>query len=415
MNKLKSHNIKLGVSAKIFDKNGKLKEERFYPSPNSALDYCNAFENKINIEVKDAENNIIQTQDIPFRSYNYNYAAHWTAAGLFQTSLPDSVYTYTGGAVGTPSNGRNSYDLNAAAGNTAYGIIIGTGSVSMSAQDYKLGGLISHGTGSNQLYYNIGTFVGTVVVSGSGYKTRATRTFSNYGSESVFVKEFGLVTTFNWFDGFFNRTGDCLFARDTSDITGSAINIDVPPSGTLTVNYDFEVNPESGFNKNWIEDIRYELQDTSTMTGVINILSQSGQISYANSQFQFDTSTTGSIKGIVCGSGSAAVTLEDFRIGLIQNGTGAGQLVYGQHAYTQIAVRSLTTGSSEANVRRTFINNSGGSVDVNEVAIYASDDTSYPITTTDCWMPTRFLTAGITLEDGETVEFRFVFLFEYDV
>lgn len=413
MNKLKSHNIKLGVSAKIFDKNGKLKEERFYPSPNSALDYCNAFENKINIEVKDAENNIIQTQDIPFRSYNYNYAAHWTAAGLFQTSLPDSVTGLTGG-VGSPTNGRYQYDLVATAGTTDKGIIIGTGSISASCQDVKLGGLIIHGTGSNQLYYNIATFAGTVDVSGSGYKTRATRTFSNYGSQSVFVKEFGLVTELNYFSAGFNYSVNALIARDTADITGSALNIEVPSSGTLTINYDFEVNPESGFNKNWITSVRYELVDNTVTTNIINIVSSSGAITYNNQQFQFDTSTTGSIKGIVCGSGSAAVTLEDFRIGLIQNGTAAGNLVYGQHAYTQIAVRSLTTASSEANVRRTFTNNSGGSVDINEVAIYASDDTSYPITTTDCWMPTRFLTAGITLGDGETVEFRFVFLFEYD-
>lgn len=414
MNKLKSHDIKLGVSAKIFDKNGKLKEERFYPSPNSALNSCNVFDNKINIEVKDAENNIIQIQDIPFRSYNYNYAAHWTAGGLFQANLPDVVTGFTSG-VGNPTVGRSQYDLVASAGTTNKGIIIGTGSISASCQDVKLGGLITHGTGSNQLYYNIMTFPGTVDVSGSGYKTRATRTFSNYGSESVFVKEFGLATDLNWYNLGFGYSTEALIARDTSDITGSALNIEVPPSGTLTIHYDFEVNPESGFNKNWITNIRYELADNLAMTNVINIVSSSGAISYNVKQFEFDTATTGSIKGIVCGSGSTAVTLDDFRIGLIQNGTAAGNLVYGQHAYTQIAVRSLTTGSSEANVRRNFTNNSGGSVDINEVAIYASDDTSYPITTTDCWMPTRFLTAGITLEDGETVEFRFVFLFEYDV
>ncbi|GJQ43850.1 MAG: hypothetical protein JETCAE03_33480 [Ignavibacteriaceae bacterium] len=411
MKKLKSHNIKLGVGAKIFDKNGDLKEERFYPSPNSSIDQCYLQSNKITIEVKDADSNI-EIQEIPFRTFTYNYAAHWTAAGLFQTSLPDSITGAFGGSVGTPSVGRYSYDLVSAAGNDEYGILIGTGSTAPSHSDYNLG-WITHGTGSNQLYYNIATFTGIVDVSGSGYKTRTTRTFSNYGSESVFVKEMGLVTDFNYLSFGFNYSTAVLFARDITDITGSTLNIEVPPSGTLTINYDFEVNPESGFNKNWITNVRYELQNATTMTNIINILSQSGQISYNDVQFQFDTATTGSIKGLVCGSGSAAVTLEDFRIGLIQNGTGAGQLVYGQHARNVLGARAVSSQSAQCNVTRNFTNNSGGSVDINEVAIYASDDSSYPITEADCWMPTRFLTAGITLEDGETVEFRFVFLFEF--
>jgi len=408
----KSHNIQLGLAAQIFDKDGNLKEEKIFSYPNDA------YKNSINIEVKDADNKIIEMQEIPFRSYTYNFETHFMLCGILGASLGGgSAYAPidTSGVTGLANytTGRSQYDIEIGANDATLGIVIGTGSLPVSASDYILAGQITHGVNHGQMYY--GSSVGYVpVVSGSGWKTTMMRTFSNYSTASIDVKELGIIAPLSYYNGFSTSTTKNLIARDVNDVSGSALNITVPVSGTLTVLYNFEVNPECGLNKNWINWYYYDMVGSGgVLTNIINIVSSSGNISSAGGMFAMDTSTTGSIKGIVCGSGSGAVTLDDYNIGLIQNGLGAGELVYGAHAVVYHGVRSATTGSSEFSFRRPFTNGSGASVDINEVAIYASDDFTYPITNTDCWMYTRFVTSGITIEDGETAEFRFVYSFTF--
>jgi len=395
-----SHNMQISAGVTIYDRYGNIKEDRDFCQPK------NAYENDIRIEVKDSDGNISEIQQIPFKSYTYNFANYHYYAGLLKDN--GDVQIVNGGTKTSFLGGRDLQDLRALGNDVTNGIVVGTGSVSMSAQDYKLGGLCTNGTGSNQLLYGGMSFV-TQSVSGSGYSVSALRNFANYGSESVFVKEMGVIGIMSDTVGSFN----VLIIRDTMDITGSALNIEVPSSGTLTVRYNFEVNPECGLNKNWNTFYEYDMQGNSAMTKIRTVLSQSGLITYNDSMFEVETVNTGSIKGLVCGSGSAAVSIDDYRIGLIQNGAASGQLLYQPHIGTDIPIRSLVTGSTSFAIRRPFINASGAPIDINEVALWASDDSSVPIVETDCWQYSRFLTNGITLQDAETAEFRFVFAFTY--
>ena len=404
---MNNHNMQISAGVTIFDTNGKIKEDRLFGKPK------NAYENDIIVEVKDADGNISEVQRIPFRSYTYNYMTHMYHAGINATTVSSQAeYSPVGTDGSAPQSfitGRGSYNINESANDTETGIVVGTGSVSMSINGVanKLGGLITNGTGSNQLLYGAMNFI-SQSESGSGYKVTALRAMSNYGTSSVFVTEMGVIATLKWQSGQINS----LIIRDTADITGSALNIEVPSSGTLTVRYNFEVNPESGLNKNWNNWYYYDMRGQNPLA-IINILSQSGQIAIHDMMINCETANTGSIKGIVCGSGSGAVSIDDFRIGIIQNGIGSGQLLYQPHAMTIMTGKSATTGSAHFDVRRPFINTSGGSIDINEVAIYASEFAAYPIDEADTWMYTRFLTSGITLADGETAEFRFVFSFTF--
>jgi len=403
-----NHNMKISAGVTVFDSDGQIKEDRDFCQPK------NAYEADIIAEVRDADGNVTEIQ-IPFRSYTYNYVTYHYWAGIIQEAVSSqaeySPVALTGAAPLSFITGRGQMSIDADANNSGSGIMVGTGSVSMSINGVanNLGGQVAHGTGSNQLLYGATVFV-SQSVSGSGYRVSVLRPFSNFGSESVFVTEMGIAGNLKHSTG----TIWSLIIRDTADNTGSALNIEVPSSGTLTVRYNFEVNPECGLNKNWNTWYYYDMKgEAVTFTNIRNIESGSGTISHNDNMFSCDTSQTGSFKGIVPGSGSGAVSIDDFRIGLIQKGIGAGQLYYQPHATTVMNGKSTTTGSANFAVRRSFLNASGAPIDINEVAIYASEDDIYPLTTTDTWMYTRFLTNGITLNDGETAEFRFVFLFPF--
>jgi len=72
--------------------------------------------------------------------------------------------------------------------------------------------------------------------------------------------------------------------------------------------------------------------------------------------------------GIVVGTGSNPVAMTDFELQtLIAHGVGAGQLQYGDTAFTE----SVTVGASRYCVMsRTFTNASGANITVNEVGIH---------------------------------------------
>ena len=85
---------------------------------------------------------------------------------------------------------------------------------------------------------------------------------------------------------------------------------------------------------------------------LFDVLASSGDVTY----------------GIVVGTGSTAVTITDYALGTpIAHGTGNGQLQYGGVTY---GAPSANTTTSQLTITRNFANNSGGSITVNEIALY---------------------------------------------
>ena len=75
------------------------------------------------------------------------------------------------------------------------------------------------------------------------------------------------------------------------------------------------------------------------------------------------------LNGIVVGTDSTPVALEDYALGtLIAHGIGAGQLEYGE---STVSAPTIISSTARLQCQRLFTNNSGGSITVREAGIYA--------------------------------------------
>lgn len=103
-----------------------------------------------------------------------------------------------------------------------------------------------------------------------------------------------------------------------------------------------------------------------------------------------DTDTS----GIVVGTGTTAIATTDTAlVTKITTGNGAGQLRYLAQSYQTLSVGSTTV---TLTFTRTFINNSGGSITVNEIGVYGTAQTF-----NFCFI--RDVTAGIAVAAGKTL------------
>ena len=105
--------------------------------------------------------------------------------------------------------------------------------------------------------------------------------------------------------------------------------------------------------------------------------------------------------GIQVGSGTTSPTPNDYILdNKINHGTGAGELRYGNVTVETVSVTD--TNVSQFRVIRVFTNDSGGSVDVNEIGLVASFSGYYVLIARDV------LASTVTLADGETLTVRYI-------
>lgn len=118
-------------------------------------------------------------------------------------------------------------DVNAGAGTTSYGIVVGTGAVAPTIADYALGTLIAHGVGAGQLQYSVHSF-GAPAADATTSQLTITRNFANGSGGAITVNEIGLYCQVN-------DTGNTIrYIMLIRDVTGG---VAVPNGQTLTVNY----------------------------------------------------------------------------------------------------------------------------------------------------------------------------------
>lgn len=120
----------------------------------------------------------------------------------------DILYTHlqgTNGAdVNTPDTGNVQRDMNPSsasyicahssyggAGDTLFGIVVGTGTAPVAISDYALGTKIAHGTGSGQLSYGA-TNISVPTTVGSTRKTTISRLLTNSSGSTINVTEVGI-------------------------------------------------------------------------------------------------------------------------------------------------------------------------------------------------------------------------------
>lgn len=111
--------------------------------------------------------------------------ANQATQDTFSVSMTD-----TGGTARSQGNYRP-FRIDCAAGVSAYGLVVGTGTNAVTLTDNKLQTQIAHGNGAGQLAYAAGTF-NAPTTSGSDRYWEAVRTFTNNSGGDITVNEVGV-------------------------------------------------------------------------------------------------------------------------------------------------------------------------------------------------------------------------------
>ena len=145
-----------------------------------ALKLHNNIDIRLTVTVKDKDGKIIKVHKQKSHSFVANFLAGiancWVrSSGNSGTSTfpmvivnNSSDYTVSGGAINAP------------AGNSTYGIVIGTGTATPKPSDYELGNQINNGTGTGEITYNAHQFnpsSGALPISGNTTSFQILRTF----------------------------------------------------------------------------------------------------------------------------------------------------------------------------------------------------------------------------------------------
>ena len=117
-----------------------------------------------------------------------------------------------------------------------------------------------------------------------------------------------------------------------------------------------------------------------------------------------DGAANSATKGILCGTGTTAVTITDYALETaIANGVGAGQLQWAADVFAAIS----SSGTSRLITQtRAFTNNSAGAINVTEVAFYAQAADSGSTQRTFC-MCRDLLSFTIGIGATKTVTYQF--------
>jgi hypothetical protein len=156
---------------------------------------------EVEVEVKDKDGKIIFKKRMRSKSFVAHflqilriqaYAYPGTNSGTFYTALVTApLKDHSGSSIQyviySPSSGEQSYylNVNAPTGDSNYGIRVGSGSTTPTANDYNLANPIAHGTGSGQLMYGATTVETVVIENDSKTSFRIIRTFSNSSGATV--------------------------------------------------------------------------------------------------------------------------------------------------------------------------------------------------------------------------------------
>ena len=230
-----------------------------------ALKLHNNIDIKITVTVKDKDGKIIKVHKQRSHSFVSNFLALLTSS-LACSCLQD-INSTTYGYFFRMTNGtyalynpfymelNSIFDLNAPANNSAYGIVVGTGTATPTPNDYALQSQIQNGTGSEQLVYSGHTISPAPVSNGSSnyYTTTSTpssgllpvsgnttswqilRTFQNQSGAPITVSEVGLITQICG-----NAVSSPVYVLLAHDLLTSPITI--PNGGVMAITYTISVS-----------------------------------------------------------------------------------------------------------------------------------------------------------------------------
>jgi len=225
-----------------------------------ALKLHNNIDVKLTVTVKDKDGKIIKVHKQRSHSFVSNFLAILASSlSASQGYNPSTAYGYwfratTGTYVAINPYGYyidTIFNLNNSANNSAYGIVVGTGTATPTANDFVLENQIVNGTGSGQLTYGAHTISpspqtisggnivtsssapssGLLTPSGNTTSWQISRTFQNQSGASITVSEVGL---------YMQVAGSGYYVMITHDLLSSAITI--PNGGVMAITYTISVS-----------------------------------------------------------------------------------------------------------------------------------------------------------------------------
>jgi len=224
-----------------------------------ALKLHNNIDIRLTVTVKDKNGKIIKQHKQHSHSFVSNFLAVLASALSCSDSYnPSTAYGYwfratTGTYITINTYGyytNSLFNLNDSAGDSKYGIVVGTGTSTPTANDFALENQIANGSSSGQLTYGAHTInpapqetgggnivtsstaptSGLLPVSGNTTSWQISRTFQNQSGASITVSEVGL---------YMQLGGSGYFIMITHDLLSSAITI--PNGGVMAITYTISV------------------------------------------------------------------------------------------------------------------------------------------------------------------------------
>mgnify|MGYP000235727038 CR=1 FL=1 len=195
----------------------------------------------LDVEVKDRHGKIIRRLEKKSESLLNNFMEMLTSAMVLASySIKDvggndrTISLFIPNTSETPVE-LTPMDVLAGDDVDSYGIQVGTGTASVTAQDYALAGKISHGSASGQLDYGVCQLEAKAITGNTSY-ARYRREFVNVSGATITVNEIGMVAKYKRVIGSAVE-GEWYFLIIRDVITA----VDIPDGGTLTVRYEIRV------------------------------------------------------------------------------------------------------------------------------------------------------------------------------
>ena len=312
----------------------------------------------IRTKLLDPDGTLVEEREMPMHSWTFNFLLAWKYA-MTRVSETNAATTTAGGSFTL----ARSYWFGSAG--FLKGIVAGTGNTASDFDDIALETPIAHGNGAGQLDYSTHAHsaVGTSPSDGEIVSTYE-RTLTNNSGGTITVRELGLIGATN--SGTGDLTNAHLLERDVLD-TPAAIN-----NGQIyIVSFEWHWNDTAATIINYNGAYACRLLPTISNPGLDLPNVEGGNSATADEQFRV-AGGADQVSGIRLGTGTTVFDPDtDTQSELdteIANGTGAGQLEW--EATTIGDVEYDATDGSFV-VERQFLNQSGGSIGVEEVGLYS--------------------------------------------
>jgi len=205
----------------------------------------NGLKAKIIVKVKDENEKVVKVKEFPANSFLLNFMkmlytvfivgsikakdTKGNEVDMKMVRIKESkTYTVEFRTI-TRSYEQAGYHAWALKQDDSHGILIGTGTESVSVDDYTLSSKIPNGLEKGKMLY-LESVISDVIVSGNSAYVKLTRSFLNYSGDTITINEVGLAVRQ------FSPKTDILIIRDLIE------PIEVPNNYGVDVSYVIEVH-----------------------------------------------------------------------------------------------------------------------------------------------------------------------------